>query len=37
MRQDKEIKDIKVGKKEEKLTFAEYMIVLNKYSKYLGS
>lgn len=37
IRQDKEIKDIKVDKKEEKLTFAESMVVLYKYNKYLGS
>ena len=37
IRQDKEIKDIKIGKKEEKLTFAESTVILYKYNKYLGS
>ena len=37
VRQDKEIKGIKIGKKEEKLTFAESTVVLYKYNKYLGS
>ena len=37
IRQDKEIKDIKIGKKKEKLTFAESTVVLYKYNKYLGS